>query len=386
MLPKDLLDVRRANGRIYPKFAWDEKDLKLAEVVIKLYRMGLGKRYRSIVENLKRIENANNYRKVRGFAKIIERRCEFERTTKLNPLVVRKLLFERGYVTKLSERKRVLDEVAEILGVTAEEVERAMFADREEERILKSMQEIKPDELIKAYNLSLLQTAIFNCLRLTFWISSNHKNVFRRLKWLGLMYELYDEDGRLLTSVTGAASILKMTRKYGTSMAKLIPEILRAEKWWIRAEVVDEYEKRVYFLEISDKVRHLFPIDYVEEVEYDSSLEEEFARKMRFLGFEVIREPDIVKAGNSAYIPDFYIKKGDRGVYIEIAGFWTEEYVKRKLEKVKEAGIPLILIVREDLALDRPRGVLDIIKIDKRGRIPYRDVVKKVKDLLGLNS
>lgn len=381
MLPKELLDVTRRNGRIYPRFAWDEKDVKLAEIVLKIYKLGLRRKYKLVLESLRKIENANNYRKVRGFAKIVERNCKFERATKLDPLAVRRALFERGYVTRLSEREKVLKDVAEQFGVDVKEIERAMFADREEERIISEVPEIEAKELVKMYNLSLLQTTIFNCLRLTFWVSSNHKNVFRKLKWLGLMYELYDENGKLLVSITGPASILKMTRKYGTSMAKLIPEIIKAENWWIRAEVVNDYEKRIYLLEMSDMYKKLFP-EYEEKIEYDSSLEEEFARKMRFLGFEVIRGPGIVKAGNYAYIPDFLIKKEDKEVYIEIAGFWTEDYVKKKLEKIKNSNIPLILLVREDLALGKVREGVDVILIDKRGRIPYRDVVKKIKEYM----
>ena len=381
MLPKDLLEVRRVGGKIFPKFASLE-DVKLAKTVLKIYELGLGKKYKLIQANLRKIETARNYRKVRGFAKLIERECTFEKATELNPMEVRMFLFSRGFVTTLSERRKVLEETAKHFGVSVEEIEKAMFADVEDELILKDIPEMDPKELVKRYNLSLLQTAIFNSLRLTFWISSNHKNVFRRMKWLGLMYELYESNGRLLTSVTGAASILKMTRKYGTSMAKLIPEIIRAKEWWIRAEVVDDYEKRIYFLELSDKFRALFPSEDVERVEYDSSLEEEFGRRIKsLLGCEVIREPGVVKAGRYAYIPDFLIRKNGKEVYVEIAGFWTEDYVRKKLEKIKEANIPLILIVREDFALDKPKGVLDVIMI-KKNRIPYRDVLRKIKAFL----
>ncbi len=384
MLPKELLEVTRRKGRIYPKFAWIG-ELRLAKAVLKLYRAGVGRKYGVIAEALKKLENAKNYRKVRGFAKIVERECEFESPTDLDPVAVRRELFARGYVTNLKDREEVLKEVAEKFGVDVKEIEKAMFADREEERIVTKVPDLTPEELIKRYNLSLLQTAIFNCLRLTFWISSNHKNVFRRLKWLGLMYELYDDEaGRLLTEVTGPASILKMTRKYGTSMAKLIPEIVKAEKWWLRAEVVDDYEKKIYFLELSDNHRKLFPEGGDEDTSYDSSLEETFARKMRFLGFEVVREPGIVKAGNYAYIPDFLVRRDGKEVYVEIAGFWTEDYVKKKLEKIRKSEVPMILLVREDLALGnvRIRKGVDVVLIDKRGRIPYGEVLRRIKELV----
>ncbi len=381
MLPKELLEVKRAGGMIFPKFAGNN-DLMLAKRVIDIYRKGLGKKMKVVQAKLREIENARNYKKVRAFAKLIERECEFEKATDLDPLAVRMALFEKGFVTTLEGRKKILEEVAEKFGVDCEEIEKAMFADLEEEKILKSAPDVTPDQLLKRYNLSLLQTVVFNCLRLTFWISSNHKNVFRRMKLLGLMYELFESDGKMLVSLTGAASIIKVTRRYGTSMAKLIPEIIRAKEWWIRGEILDEFERKIYFLEISHRFRSLFPIEFDEKIEYDSSLEEEFARRIKFLlNCEVVREPGVIKAGRYAYIPDFLIRKGDKEVYVEIAGFWTEEYIKRKLEKIREANVPLILIVREDLALDKPKGVLDVVGI-KKGKIPYRDVVRRIKEYL----
>ncbi len=380
MLPKDLLDVKRVGGTVFPKFAGSD-DIKLAEKVLTVYRLCLGRKRRIVQANLRKIENARNYRKVRGFAKLVERECRFERSTGLNPTDVRRFLFERGFVTTVGDRRRVLEEAARHFGVDVDEIERAIFADVEDELVLTDVPEIDPIDLVKRYNLSLLQTTIFNALRMTFWISSNHKNVFRKMKWLGLMYELYESEGKLLTSVTGPASIIRMTRRYGTSMAKLIPEIIRAKRWWIRAEILDEYDRRVLFMEISDRLRDAFP-DEVAEVEYDSSLEEEFERRIKFLlGCEVVREPGVVKAGRYAYIPDFLIRKNGREVYVEIAGFWTEEYIRRKLEKIREANIPLVLIVRDDLVIGRPKGVLDVVRI-RGGRIPYREVLKKIKEYL----
>ena len=379
-MPKDLLELRRFKGHVRPKFA-GTKEIELAKRVLELYEVG--RKLGEVRSRLRLLEDAKSYRKVRAFAKIVERMCEFEVETDLDPKAVRRFLFERGYVTTLRDRERVIRECAEVFGVSEEEVERAMFADLEEERRIVKVPELSPKELVKLYNLSLLQTALFNSLRLTFWVDSNHKRIFRAIKWLGLMYELHEKDGMLLVSLTGTASIVKMTRKYGTSMAKLVPEIIRARRWWLRAEILDEHSKRIYFLELSDAYDHLFPKDYEDRIEYDSSLEEEFSRRLKFLleGCEIVREPGVVRAGRYAYIPDFLIRKGEREVYVEIAGFWTEEYIRRKLEKIELANIPLVLVVREDLALEKPKGVLDVVTI-RKGRIPYREILQKIKRYL----
>jgi len=381
MLPKELLEVRKSRGKIFPKFA-DKRDHALAEKIIKIFKAGKGRKYGSVLSALKSLENAENYRKVRGFVKVMEnfcvdKVCMFDESSPLDPVKVRMFLFERGYVTTKKERQRVIESAARYFNTTPEEIARAMFADRDEELILANVRQIDANTLVKLYNLSLLQTTLFNCLRMTFWTSSNHKEIFRRIKWLGLMYELYEEDGQILTDVTGPASILKMTRKYGTSMAKIIPSIIRADRWWIRAEILDDSNK-IYILEIDDSYKHLFP-EWDEKVEYDSSLEEEFVRKLKAIkpDVEIVREPDIVKAGRYVFIPDFLIRKGEKKVYVEIAGFWTPKYIEKKIKKIREAKIPLILIAREEFG----EGKLnDAIVFSKR--IPYGEIVRRVNDYL----
>ena len=192
------------------------------------------------------------------------------------------------------------------------------------------------------------------------------------------MYELYEEGEQMTVDITGPASILKMTRKYGTGMAKLIPSIVKAGMWWIKAEVLDEHSNKIYFLEIDDSKKELFP-EHDEKVEYDSALEEEFARKIKAIkpDVEVIREPGVVKTGRYAFIPDFLIRKGEKEVYVEIAGFWTSEYMKRKAEKVKRASIPLIVVAREEYGDEKPEDAILFTR-----RMPYGEIVKKINQHL----
>jgi hypothetical protein len=381
VLPKELLEVKRFKGKIFPKFA-AEGDYELAEKIIKIFSAGRGEKYGKVMTAIKTLENARNFRKVRGFARVlenycVEKACMFDIASSLDPVKVRMFLFERGFVTTRKERDEVIQYAARYFNTTPEEIEQAMYADREEELILIEVRRMSPEMLIKLYNLSLLQTTIFNCLRLTFWTSSNHKEIFRAIKRLGLMYELYDDDGQMVTEVTGAASILKLTRKYGTSIAKLIPSILKSENWWIRAEIVDE--SRIYHLEIDDRHRDLFP-EKEERIDYDSSLEEEFARKLKALDYEIIREPGVIKTGRYAFIPDFLVRRDDKEVYVEIVGFWTSEYLKKKIEKVKNAEIPLVVIAREDYG--EGRGSEDVILFSRK--IPYNKVIKAINSYLKL--
>jgi|Deesub1362B_J571_1020462.scaffolds.fasta_scaffold00646_14 hypothetical protein len=372
MLPRELLEVTRRKGKIFPRFA-DRGELKLADRVIGIFKESKGLKYTVIKKKLKDLEDARNYKKVRSFARIIERKCTFEVSAELNPAEVRKYLFLRGYVTTKSEREELIKKAALHFDVAPDRIENVIFADREEEQILKEIPDFEPEELIKEYNLSLLQTAVFDSLRLSFWTSSNHKEIFRRIKYLGLMYEIEDDS----VQITGAASIIKMTRRYGIAMAKLIPAIVRAEKWNLSAEVLDSFANKIFTLELDDSRKESFP-EVEESISYDSSLEEEFSRKVKAIkpGIEIFREPGVFRAGKYAYIPDFMIKKENKEVYIEIAGFWTSEYIRRKVEKIRELKIPLILIAREDYGIDKTFG--DVILFSSK--IPYNAVIKKINE------
>lgn len=372
MFPKELLEVRKRKGRIFPKFA-GENEFELASAVIQLFRECKGENLGQIKKKLKNIENSKNYRKVRAFSRIIEKspESEFEMPSELDPTSIRDFLFKKGYVTSKKERETLFEEAASFFNTSKDLIERYLFADREEDQILIKIPEISPEDMIRLYNLSLLQTAIFDSLRMSFWTSSNHKDIFRRVKYLGLMYQIINKEVR----ITGTASLIKMTKRYGTSMAKLIPAILKAEKWRIEAEVLDSFANKIFVLDLDSSDNILFPRIH-EEITFDSSLEEEFSRKLKSIkpGIEVLRETDVVESGNYAFIPDFLVRKGKKEIFVEIAGFWTSDYIKKKMEKVRNAQIPLILIAREDYGIDDSSD--DIILFSNR--IPYNEVIKRI--------
>jgi hypothetical protein len=92
---------------------------------------------------------------------------------------------------------------------------------------------------------------------------------------------------------------------------------------------------------------------------FDSSVEEKFARKFEQAaddsGWQLVREPDpIAVADGRAFIPDFAFEKYGRRVYLEIVGFWTKEYVERKMHKLMDAvsskNIDLLIALNENLA------------------------------------
>ena len=368
MLPHDLLIVFKRKGKIKPRYL---KDTQIAEELIEIFKEYEGRKYKELQEKLEEFEEIYNYKVVRGLSTLLGRRCEFESSSLLNGREIRKYLFEKGLVLSSQERINALKEAGRHFNTSPEEIEEAMFSDLKEEQLIKKFYPISPQELIKRYNLSLTQTLLFDALELVFKISGNYQEVFRQIKYLGLMYEIEGNE----VKITGPASIFKKTRKYGVAMAKLIPSIIKADIWHIKAKIEQRKEAKIYDFELSCYDSILLP-KYSEPVEhFDSEVEEKFYNDFKSLnmGWEIKREPTIVKAGNYIIIPDFGFYKNNMQHYMEVVGFWTPEYLEKKIKKLKKADIPIIIAVNEELSCKKEDFSGDVIFYKRR--IPLKPTI-----------
>ena len=102
--------------------------------------------------------------------------------------------------------------------------------------------------------------------------------------------------------------------------------------------------------------------------------EENFASHFQALstGWVLKREPEPITAGKQVIIPDFSLEKSSIKIYLEIVGFWTEEYLLRKIEKLKQVEVKMLLLVNEALACEK------LSALEKRPQLDliyYRDKI-----------
>lgn len=379
MLSKALLMVKKHKPNISPDFAIDEE--MLMGKVRECYRPGeiLG----NIREELNGLETYKNFRRVRGFAAVIERNSTFKEKWAVDPRELRLFLFSHGYVTNGKERNEMLQKAAEHFDADMETVKKDFWADKEENYILVKPLYLETSELLKRYNLSLLQTLLFDALGLRIIVGGNYQRIFGMIKYLGLMYEAENAvDGQTIIRVTGPASLFKKTKKYGTSLARLVPHVIRAGQWRMQAKVETTVagEKRIYDFEMDDSNGDVLP-EYVEEESFDSEVEREFAAHFRSVSqdWNLLREPSVLTSGPFVMIPDFCFERRGRKLYMEIVGFWTPEYLKKKISKVNNIDEKIFLAVDKNLECTgsefKGKNV-DVIFYDKK--IPIMEVVKRL--------
>ena len=477
MLPIELLRVRISSkmNQIRPVFFDYENELSLPSKIIKMYEEMAEKKVSkaNVDENVSKIEaKYTDYKLVRGICHLLEQRCVYASYTSSNiafsdngnnnnnnAIYLRRNIFEEssrnGYPVTQNERKYILQKVASKNNLTIDELELAMWNDLDKNKYLKNFDSLTSLQLVAWYNISIIQTVLLNCVKLEFSVYGgfNWKKILRKIKQLGLMYFLYSEpnlklasnnqtknqdmllgsnnDKRIICTVDGPLSIVRLTDKYGMAMAKLIPLIIFTERWSIDATILRKSMngiKKTYNFQLSNRDNDLPIFDashitlhthvqserdseiglsfnkYIMD-SFDSNVEKKFMDK--FLTFstdwQLAREPDpLILSDGKAFIPDFVFEKHGVKVYLEIVGFWTKDYLKRKLEKIKdlttnpvtaEGAADLLIAANMDNYISENGEKIRIDSIFskfiakknlifyKKDEIPFGPIIKYLKDI-----
>jgi predicted nuclease of restriction endonuclease-like RecB superfamily len=391
MLTKDLLRVSRAGGGYHPRFVGDDADARaLAARVIGVYQGHVDEERAALDAALTDLErSASDFKLVRGFAKLLEREATFETRAPVEPRRARAAAFEAaeavGVVTE-GERESALVRAAERLDAAPGAVADSLYADLESRQVLATFDSrYDPESLVTQYDLSLAQTALFDAVEVRVR-SVEPKELVSAVKRLRLMYEVRRVDagerdagpGDREVVVTGPSAPFSRSRRYGTRFARLLRTVAAAPEWRLEATVDDRGTERQ--LVLTDADVSVPGTEPVVEPTYDSGVERDFATRFASLDldWELAREPEPLASGAHVVIPDFAFdyRHADFRVFFEIMGFWTPEYVEKKLSRLETLEDVTMLV-----AVDESLGVGEAVAELTDGAIPYRDSVR-VKDVV----
>jgi predicted nuclease of restriction endonuclease-like RecB superfamily len=402
MLTKDLLRVSRASGGYHPRFA-SREHRPLAARVLGTFQGHVGEPRAALDAALKDLEpDADHFKLVRGFAKLLDREAVFETRASVEPERARRAAFEEAEavgVVSESERATALRQASDRLGsdLEPEDVADSLYADLDERQVLAAFDaRWDPDELVAQYNLSLAQTALFDATEVRVR-TTDPKALVSAVKRLRLMYEIRkpcqgreevegreeaDETRSRVSDrevvVTGPDALFRSTRRYGTRFARLLRTVAKADAWSLEATVDDYGTERALSLSDDDPVA-VPGTEPVADVTFDSGVEADFAARFQSLDldWDLVREPEPLAAGARVAIPDFAFdyRHADFRVFFEIMGFWTPEYVEKKLSQLDTVEDVELLV-----AVDESLGVGERIEARDHRAIPYSGTVR-VKDV-----
>jgi predicted nuclease of restriction endonuclease-like RecB superfamily len=374
VLPSNLLLVWKRKGEIQPRYAKSSSsNNEAANFLIEAYKSHIGEKKKVLKSLVAELEDKGyEYRFVRALSLLLDRKSTFICQCKVDPVDLRRKIFQAteqfGLPTTSEKRRKIIEIVASKMALAVEDVEEYFYSDLDGELVLEKFFAPSASELLGEYNLGLTQTLLFDATELSFTAAGNWQDLFHAIKKFGLIYEVYQDNG-LWVKIDGPGSLFKLTRRYGVGIAKLLPIIVANSEWTVKAKVLWRFTNEICDFKLENqKHAALLKKQRLPTLTYDSSIEEDFASKFQALttGWALKREPEPVTAGKQVIIPDFSLEKAGIKIYLEIVGFWTEEYLLRKIEKLKQVEVKMLLLVNEALACEKlsaleKRPLLDLI-------------------------
>jgi len=387
VLRKDHLRVSRAGGGYHPQFVEEDAE-PLAARVRDLFRDHVGERRGDLDDALAAVEaDVDDFKLVRGLAALLERDATFETEAQVPPARARRVAFEAAEAVEVAsstDREQAMERAADGLGVTPRAVDESLYADRDENQVLTEFDPRweSPELLVERYNLSLAQTALFDATELRVR-SADPKRLVSSVKRLGLMYEIRTTDLGREVVVTGPDGLFRRTRRYGTAFARLLRTVAEAPDWRIEATIDDRGTERTMTLADGDVT--VPGVEPLAEPSFDSGVEADFAGRFRALDLDwtLVREPEPLETGSSVMIPDFAFDydHADFRVFFEVMGFWTPEYVEKKLGQLANVeDVELVVAVDESLGVGEEIAARDHRVVTYSGGVPIKDVVEVLRE------
>ena len=354
--------------------------LVYAEQVISVYTNGIGQQRRQLhkkVEKLFRDEADCPVRRIAAFCKLLDDKSTYHTDPEGNAARLRLQVFSKAaephplvnQKDQLFEHteKDVKEQIAKELEMSWDDIEQNLYADVMEFQRLKEF-EGYPDasSFLSRYNVAQLQASLYRAEAMNIWASDDFKTILRYAKLARLLLEIKRlGPSRYEMTLSGPASILHETRRYGVNFARFLPALLACKGWKMSASIKTPWNTTAK-LNLSDKDG--FRSHLPQPDEFDSSVEEAFARKFGAErdGWQLIREGEILYERQSTFVPDFVFRHKDgTEVLMEIIGFWTPEYLAHRRETIRK-------FQHHNILLAIPESSLKVDAVKAKNVVSYK--------------
>lgn len=351
-MPDGLLSYSVAGSLVVPHFL-GEHDHPWLRVLLEEHERFIGRPHRELDARLREpLPCESPPVKLRLAVQVLARLQRGHRNrSAVPPRKARALVFEAAARAK-SPAPVVLSSVAEDLGVTSRDLSDSLFADLPGERLVgPANAPASTGELAVRINLALVQALLFHAARVRIDVEGHTRSLVRHARLRGLICTVTERGGTgdVALELSGPFALFRKTHLYGRALGEIIPMLAWCSRFRLQAECVLLGRRLTLQLRTGDPI---FPGSAPRQ--HDSRIEERFAREFRRLApeWDVIREPEPINADGTLIFPDFALQcrtNPARRWLLEIVGFWTPDYVARKLARYRSARLSnLILCIDEE--------------------------------------
>jgi predicted nuclease of restriction endonuclease-like RecB superfamily len=285
-----------------------------------------------------------------------------------------------GVVTDPISRKEVIERFRSLLpsnrrNLETQALNRWLFANYSHRQ-----QRTKPpvfpaaEIVLKAVNYQIIKGILRYSQEVEINIPFPYNITSEQVKWFfflskrfGVFSIINKSKNSLKIKIIGPEELIGRRDKYGRKIQSLVEQLFKRrtqdstiKDWLLRVSVPWGQKTRIVTFNLSalpdlpsigDKTTI--------KMDFDSKTERNFFHTLKELQpWIVAREPAVLIENNQVFIPDFSLQFADLPpIYIEVVGFWTEDYKTKKARKLTEiaktVSFPLILVV--DSSLNFPK-------------------------------
>jgi uncharacterized protein len=351
LLPEATIPFRVANGHVLPGFL-DAGDVPWLRVLLEEIDRFAGMPARDLLGRLRQpLPCATPHFKHRAAVAVLLRLWRSESGAKLPPDQAREALFRARAASPDATRAEVLAMASATLGVDSATVERALFADLPGEKLVCAPAVIpSPNDIALRTNQLIVRSLLFHARRVRIKAEGATRPLVRQAKLRGLICAVTAGDPPIL-DLSGPFTVFRHTLLYGRALGELVQFLPHCAHFKLRANCVLRGQEAILDVQSGDPV---FPAEAPKP--YDSKLEERFAKDLRKAApdWELVREPEPIPVAGTIIFPDFLLRHRlcpERSFLVEIMGFWSKEYVARKLALLRQARLGNLI-----LCVDETRG------------------------------
>ena len=290
--------------------------------------------------------------KRRVIVEILDRLAHSRIRAPASPREVRRLVF-LGRATMSGSARAVLEPASQKLGLTYQEIQAALFADLPGERAVGALPvDLTAASLIPRANLELVQHLLRRSTGVTIRVSGQSRALVHAARIRGLICTVEDSTAmvtdaacaKTVLRLSGPLSVVHRTLLYGRALAGLVPILPWCGRFILRASCLLHGQSLRFELRAGDAE---FPGK--EPRRFDSRLEEKFYQDFTKVAqdWNVFREPEPLGGHRGLIFPDFLIQHRldpERRWWLEIVGFWTPQYVERKLAGLRAARVDRLIL------------------------------------------
>jgi predicted nuclease of restriction endonuclease-like RecB superfamily len=245
-------------------------------------------------------------------------------------------------------KRSALERAANQFGLDPDALLAGLFADLPEERTLSPLASVlDTTQLALLCNASIVRRLLESALQVKVVVRGQVRAVVRHAKWTGLLCTVRSgsSEEHAMLEISGPYALFRHTRLYGRALASLVPRLARCNAYRLEADCVLGDGRELARL----KLRSGDPICPARELpQFDSSVEERFAKEFSRLAhdWDLVREPRPIALGRSLFFPDFQLRRRTTGecYWLEIIGYWTPEYLTKKLAQLEQAQLERIVL------------------------------------------